>query len=330
MGAVWLTSSYIQPMSPLEVSRPTRRSLRPDAVAYVDPQFPAERLWSPYVRPVHSVERGEDLELTGELTLVDQEPMFTGEQLRGTYEIFWFTGDEVSGVTILAAGSRPVGAVGGGFYGPIDRAAVVLTTREGLGLLPGGGPGGELPAARTVLRGAGTGLLVLPVDTDDEVVPIDVLLDADHRPCGYILNGDLDLATWDVRILPGESGRVSSQDLFTHLQSAPPGHRPEVVTRRSGFLGRPKTTVLGHLGEIALVDRSWEFEVVPASEAMTAGHLVEQLQDTTFRLGPDLGVEARSGPDGSILSWVTEIVHDGTGLQLVLGPEGMSLPDPPL
>lgn len=308
-------------MSHFTVPRPTRRNLRPDAVAYVDPQFPAERLWSPYARPVHGVERGEDIELTGELTLVDREPLFTGEHLQGTYETYWFTGLEVNGVSILAAGAQPVGAVGAGYYSPITRAGVALTTREGLSLLPDG----DLPQGHAVLRGAGTGLVVAPLDFEEGTVPIDVLLDAGHRPCGYIVNGDLDLTTWESRILPDETGRVSSEELFAQLQTMPPDHRPQVVARKRGLLGRAKTTPLGHLGEIDLVGRSWEFTVVPEREAMTVMELVEQLQEPEFRRGPDLGVEGRAGEE---ISWVTALQRDGGGLQVVLSE--VALPDAPL
>lgn len=318
-------------MPPIAVPRPTLRTLRPDAVAYVDPQFPAERLWSSYAEPVHTVERGEDVELTGELTLVGQEPFFTGQQLQGTYATYWFTGDEVAGVSLLAEGAEPVGAVGGAFY-QVDGPTVALTTREGLTLLPTG----ARPEGRGFLRGSGTTLITVPteVDADDldgaayrdglsDMVSIDLLLDSSHRPCGYIINGDLDLTTWESRILPEERDRVSSQQLLVELQGISPEERPVVVSRKSGFLGRGKTRVLGNLGDLEF-ERSWQFPVVPAQEALTAAALTELLTDPTFRVGTDLGVEAAGGDP----AWVTEIQHEGGNLQLVVAD--ITLPDPPL
>ena len=83
-------------MPGLEVPRPTVRTLRTDAVAYVDPHFPVDRLWSPLAEPVHAVERGEDVELTGELVLVGEETVHTGHQVQGQHATYRFTGDEIT------------------------------------------------------------------------------------------------------------------------------------------------------------------------------------------------------------------------------------------
>ncbi|QDO88218.1 hypothetical protein FNH13_07560 [Ornithinimicrobium ciconiae] len=328
-------------MSPLAVPRPTLRTLRPDALAYVDPHFPVDRLWSTLAQPVHTVERGEDVELTGELALVGQESLFTGQQVSGTYQTFWFTGDEVSGVTLLAQGATPVGAIGGGFCRAGDES-ISITTREGLGLLSSG----SQPEGRAYLRGEGTTLINLPIeapgsdsdddpDSDDpdsdesggedlddvpELVTIDFLLDARHQPCGFIINGDLDLTPWESRILPEETTRVSSLQLLTELQGTDPKARPVVVSRSSGFLGRAKTRTLGHVGDLDL-GRAWNFSVVPPPAALTASELIDLFTDPIFRVGADLGVEADL-PDPV---WVTGIQREHGNLQLIVSD--VLLPD---
>lgn len=286
-------------MPSLEVPRPTVRTLRTDAVAYVDPHFPVDQLWSPLAEPVHAVERGEDVELTGELVLVGEETVFTGHRVQGRHATYRFTGDELTGMSLLAEGAQPVGAVRGTFCTP-DAATVSVTTREG----------------------SGTSVVQVPVG-EDVTVPVDVLVDSRHQPCGYIINGDLDLASWESRILPGETGRVSSQELLAALRSVLPQNRPAVVSRTSGFLGRAKTTVLGHVGELDM-GRAWEFPVRSARDGLTATELIELLADPVFRVGPDLGVEVSGGDP----AWMTEIRREGDTLHLVVAD--VVLPDKPL
>lgn len=300
-------------MLPLQVRGTSPRDIYPDGVAYVDPDFPSTRLWSPQHRPVHVVKRGEDVELNGELTIVGPRAQFGGQPMRGLYETYWFTGDGLSGLSLLEQGSTPIGAVSGGFC-TAHEGFVDITTREGIGLQIPGPPRPE----RHYVRGSGTTLIRVPVGDGDPVMT-DILLDARHQPCGYIVGGDLEIRSWSERILPGERGRASSQDLLSALRSVAPDDRPEVILRTSGFLGRRKDRPMGYVVDVDFLS-SWEILVedavaaLAAGEAMTAGEMRDLLVDPLYRAGPDMGVSLMDGDPG----WLVEIDDTDGHLRLVV------------
>lgn len=311
-------------MLALQVRRTALRDVYPGGVAYVDPHFPVDRRWSPFHRPVHAIERGEDVELNGELTIVGPRTQFGGQQLRGRYETYWFTGDEVAGLSVLAQGAEPVGAVFGSFCTARD-GFVDLTTREGLGLRVPGPPRPE----RRYVTGSHTTLIRIPVG-DENPIRVDILLDAGHRPCGYIVGGEVEILSWGRRILPGETGRVSAQDLLAALGSVPADDRPEVVRRSSGFLGRRKEEPLGYVVDLdfysawALVVEDAQ-EALTAGDALTAGEMRDLLVDPLYRAGSDLGVELEAAASEGGPSWLVEVDSAAGHLRLVVAE--VSLPD---
>ena len=301
-------------MLPLQVRMTTPRQVYPGGVAYVDPDFPVERMWSPCHRPVHAVERGEDVELNGELTIVGPRTQFGGQTLRGRYETYWFTGEEVAGLSLLEPGAEPIGAVFGSFC-TAHEGFVDITTREGLDLRVPGPPRPE----RRYVRGNGTTLLRVPVG-DANPIRVDILLDGRRQPCGYIVGGEEEILSWPKRILPGETGRVSSQDLLSALHTVPADDRPEVVRRTSGFLGRRKKWAAGFVGDVDFFS-TWSILITGADGALTTGEMRDSLVDPIYRVGPDLAVELAEDEPG----WLVEIDSTDGHLRLVFAE--VSLPD---
>lgn len=300
-------------MFPLRVGMTTPRYLYPGGLAYVDPHFPVEKMWSTQHQVVHAVERGEDVELNGELTIVGPRAQFGGQLLQGRYETYWFTGDGIAGLSLLESGATPIGAVSGSFCDPHE-GFVDLTTREGLALRVAGPPRPE----RRYVRGNGTTLIRVPTGRET-LIRVDILLDARRQPCGYIVGGEAEITSWSERILPRETGRVSSQDLLSALRSVVPDDRPEVVRRTSGFLRRRKEQPMGYVVDVDFTS-SWKMlvvdarEALDAGEAMTAGEIRDLLIDPLYRVGPDLGVSLMEGDPG----WLVQIDSTDGHLRLVV------------
>lgn len=300
-------------MSFFTVPALTRRNFLPHAVAWADPKFPSDRIWSPYWSFDLRVERAEDVELNGELTVFDGPPLFTGEQLRGTYEVYWHSGDGIAGVTILQSGARPIGGVAAGTYSFVDRGAFVVTTRDGTDLLD---TETRLPLGRTCIRGEGNALIASPTGFGDGGIGIDVLLDEQHRTCGYIFNGDLDAFAWEQRILPGETGRLSAPGLSEELRSLPQDSAVEVVTR-SGE----------QLGLIWFVDFEGSHVEATLAGDETPNTVAELLKGFHDREGVPIMV-CTNRTTGET-AWVTAFERDGDTGRLVIDPD-LALGDSPL
>lgn len=307
-------------MLPLRVGMTTPRYVYPGGLAYVDPDFPVERMWSPHHQTVHAVERGEDVELNGELTIVGPRTQFAGQSMQGRHETYWVTGEETAGLSLLASGVTPIGAVFGS-YCTAHEGFVDVTTREGLDLRVPGPPRPE----RRYVHGNDTTLIRVPIGYENPI-RVDILIDARRRPCGYIVGGEVQIPSWSDRIQPGETGRVSSQDLLLALGSVAADDRPEVVRRTSGFLGRRKDRAMGYVVDVDFVF-SWQLLVADAQEAfgtgeaMTAREMRDLLADPLYRVGPDLGVSLTEGGPG----WLVEIDSTDGHLRLVVAD--VSLPD---
>lgn len=230
----------------------------------------------------------------------------------------------MAGLSILAQGTEPVGAVFGSFC-TAQEGFLDLTTREGLDLRVPGPPRTE----RRYVPGNGTTLIRVPVG-DENPVRADILLDAQHRPCGYIIGGGVETLSWSQRILPGETGRVSAQALLAALGSVPADDRPEVVRRTSGFLGRRKEQPLGYVVDLDFYS-AWTLvvedaqEALAAGDALTAGGMRDLLVDPLYRAGPDLAIELDTAVSEGRPSWLVEVDTAGGHLRLVVAE--MSLPD---
>lgn len=310
-------------MLPLRVGMTTPREVYPGGVAYVDPDFPVEQMWSPHHQPVHAVARGEDVELNGELTIVGPRTQFAGQSMQGRYQTYWFTGEEIAGLSMLEPGATPIGAVFGSFCSTHE-GYVDITTREGLDLRVPGSPRPE----RRYVRGNDTTLIRVPTGSQNPI-RADILLDARRQPCGFIVGGEVEILTWSQRILPGETDRVSSQDLVSALGSVAAADRPEVVHRTSGFLGRRKERPLGYVVDVAFLS-GWQLLIADAQEALDVGEAItaremgELLDDPLYRVGPDLGVGLLGEDPGSLL-WLVEIDSTDGHLRLVVAD--VSLPN---
>lgn len=317
-------------MTDFKLATVTQRNLMPHGVAFVTPDFPSTKFWTP-TGMYPTVERGQDVTLEGELVVFDGDPLFTGQTLEGTYETYWHSAEEHLGLSLLKAGSTPIGTLSAGRYAKVRSRVFSVSTRDGV---DANEARHLLPFERTYVERNGTVVMSTSTGNGNWPIGIDALIDAAHQVCGYVFNGVYDGMAFESRILPGEEGRVSAQELLDVLRDLPEDGQVEIMSQAGELLGALTYLELeGHawMGQLAMEvghgqsvsDRVRMLDPHAsdgASQTITEPDTREtEISMSEIAVAVDLGQDERE-------SWVRAVTRDGATARLHLR-DNSPLPD---